>query len=75
MMATPTGKLRGPQGPTFNPLSGQSVEAETLFTVERVFVSRTVIEIPWPGRILVEFSKRLRARPSTDFTAVELLSK
>src|SRR3989442_3484361 len=75
MMATPTGKLRGPQGPTLNPLSGQCAEVDTLFTVDRVFFSWTVMEIPWPGRILVEFSKRLRARPSTDFTVVELLSK
>ena len=75
MMATPMGKLTGPQGPTLNPLSGQCAEVDTLFTVDRVFFSWTVMEIPWPGRILVEFSKRLRARPSTDFTVVELSSK
>src|SRR5437899_500853 len=74
MMATPTGKLRGPQGPTLNPLSGQCAEVDTLFTVDRVFFSWTVMEIPWPGRILVEFSKRLRARPSTGFTVVKLPS-
>jgi len=75
MMATPTGKLRGPQGPRLNPLNGHSMEADTLLTLERVFFSWTVMAIPWPGLILVEFSKRLRARPSTDFAVVEPLAK
>ena len=44
-----------------------------MFKVERLFFSRTVMEIPWPGRILVELSKRLRAKPWTDFTVFEPL--
>ena|SRR5467141_995637 len=74
-MATSTGKLRGPQGPKPNPLNGHFMDADKLLTLERVFFSWTVMATPWPGLILVEFSKRLRAKPSTDFTVVEPLSK